>query len=553
MLKSLHIKNFAIIDEVKLDFSSGLNVMTGETGAGKSILIEALGFALGERATADHVMEGAASAEVAAVFDSAGLPPDICAEFPSAGKVLDIRRVIDAGGKGKAYVNSKPVPVSVLGRIGESLVDFHGQHEHQTLLKASKHMVLLDRFAGLEEQVSGIAALYAERQSLISKIESSLLSAAEKERLLDMYRFQFKEIMEAGLKPEEEGELESRLPVVRNSSKIKTLAYEAAGLLRETDNSVSINLLKAQKNITELCDLVPELAQACELLEQARINSEEVADRMSFYAGSAEADPGEIDAILGRLDKIALLKKKYGPEIKDILARADSLKAKIEDLVNSDQTGQALREQLDSAEKKFMVLSAKLHDKRSASAKKMSSEVLKELKPLGFPEIKFSVSVEHEDGKFSETGSDTVEFLFSSNPGQPLKPLRNIASGGEMSRVMLGLKTVLSCADKIPVLVFDEVDAGIGGVVGRLVGRKLSDIASKRQVLCVTHLAQVAGFAVAHLRVSKFKSESSVSVKIEKLTDEQRVEETARMLGGRHKSSETGIKHARELLSECRV
>lgn len=552
MLKKLAIKNFAVVDDLQVELSEGLNIFTGETGAGKSILIEALGFALGSRATLDYVRPGEARMEVTAVF-SADLPDKkLSQRYSISDGCITLKRELDSKGRGRAFLDSKPLPISALSDFGELLVDFHGQHEHQTLLKPSMHMELLDRFGGLEREVAEVCEMFRQRQSIAAKLESVKLSEEEKARLLDLYGFQFNEIEKAEIKPGEDEDLEIKLPRMKNSGKVRALAEEAHRLLYSCEGAATESIGKALKSLEELVSLDESASGILELANHAAVSVDEASGSLSAYKESVDLDPEQLEIALKRQDTLSNLKKKYGPSLKDVLESGESLRIKISDLEGAREKEDDLAAALKKADSALRSLCEKLHAKRMAAAEKLSALVLKEIKPLGFPNVRFSVSVEMEEGRFGESGADSVEFLFSSNPGQPMRPLRHIASGGEMSRVMLGLKTILASADKIPVLVFDEVDAGVGAVVGMLVGEKLSGLASsKRQILCVTHLPQVACFADAHFHVSKESKDNATFVKLEKLDGKARVGELAKMLGGRRESSALSLKHAEELLKEC--
>lgn len=539
------------MDDLKLEFEAGLSVFTGETGAGKSILVEALGFVLGERASAEQLRAGSDRMEVSAVFELPESGRVLMSGLEISGRSFAMRRELDSKGRGKAFLDSRAVPVSTLAALGERLVDFHGQHDHQTLLKPSVHLQFLDSFGKLEKETERVGKLFRERRALISKLESTRLSKEEKDRLLDLYRYQLKEIEDSSPRAGEDAELEARLPRVKNAEKLRSLAEEAYALLYSEEGSVVEKISRAARIADELSLMDSSISDAAGLLKQAQIAAEEASGGISAYKEGITSAPGEVDALLSRLDRLSSLKKKYGPGIENVIETGEVLKGKIADLESSDEKEQDLEAALAEAGKELAGLCSRLHDKRTEAAKKLASLVLKEIRPLGFPEIRFSVSVEMEEDRFTETGADTVEFLFSANPGQPVRPLKSIASGGEMSRVMLGLKTVLACSDRIPVLVFDEVDAGVGGVVGRLVGEKLSWLSSKRQVLCVTHLPQVAGFAASHFNVRKETGGKTSSVCLRRLEGRDRVEEIARMLGGKKQSSELGIRHAEELLGEC--
>ncbi|MDD2774301.1 MAG: DNA repair protein RecN [Elusimicrobiales bacterium] len=550
MLVRLETKNFAIIDRLSLEFGEGLAVFTGETGAGKSILIEALGFALGDRAVADSIRPGAQKLEVSAEFTASSLDKPLRARFSITGKTFQIRRELDVRGKSRAFINGRPVTVAELSAAGEGLVDFHGQHEHQTLVKNSAQLALLDRFGATQELADKTGAAYRERQAVTAKLEASRMSREEKERLLDLYKYQSEEIEKAAPRPGEDAEIEAVLPRLKNSDKLRTLAERAHELLYSGEGAAVERLGGAAKAAAELAALDSSLSRPAELIAQALAAAEEAAGEISALKDD-DASPERLDELISRQEKLSVLKKKYGATLEAVLERAQSLKSKIADLETSDEREEELKKSAEKLGRELSALCEKLHDARSAAAKKLSAAVLKEIKPLGLGEVRFLVSVEMDEAAPGPDGADAVEFLFSPNPGQPLRPLKNIASGGEMSRVMLGVKTALAAADRVETLVFDEVDAGVGGTVGRLVGEKLARIAKTRQVLCVTHLPQVAAWAGRHFVVSKTSTATATTAAARLAQDAERDTEIARMLGGGKQASETSLRHARELIEEC--
>ena len=545
MLKSLSLKNFAIVEALSLDTSSGLNVFTGETGAGKSVLIEALGFALGERSYPEMLRTGARRAEVEAVFEFSaaqtkklGLPHER----------LTLRRELDASGKTRALINGSPAQVAALSTLGDKLVDFHGQHEHQAILKKQNQLELLDAYGGHEKDRAHVSALYKDKAAVSSRLEALKMSAQDRERLLELYTYQLKELRDAGLKAGEDAELEALLPRHKNMEKLRNISEEAYELLYAGETAACSKAGQAAKLLQDLSTLDPGASELASLLEAGLPQLEEAARGLSAYKNSLGSDPGKLDDLLSRQHKLDGIKRKYGGSIEAALEKAAALEKQVSELENSDGSIQELEKELLAAGKKLAAACETLHDKRVKCAAKMAREVQNEIKPLGFPDVRFSVSVEMEEGVERENGADDIEFLFSANPGSPLRPLRNIISGGEMSRVMLGIKTVFAQADHTPVLVFDEVDAGVGGVVGASVGEKLQQLAEGRQVLCVTHLAQVAARGRAHFTVAKQKAGEGVSVAITPLEGENRIQELARMMGGKTASTKAGLSHARELL-----
>ncbi len=549
MLKLLSVKNYAVIDALDVEFGPGLSVFSGETGAGKSVLVGALGFVLGGRVGAAAVRTGAARMEVTAIFADCRLPSAISAKYGIKESRLTLRRELDLKGRGRAFINGVPASMGALGEIGAELVDFHGQHDHQTLLKPALHLELLDRFAGLEEEVEKIAVQVRRLRELEAGLKTLAMTRGEKERLLDLYRFQLQEIETAAVLPGEDAAIEAALPRLKNAEKLATQCGLAHDILYGADGSAVEKAGAAAKIMTDMAALDPALAEQAEMLDSALALMEEAANGIHSYATHVNSDPAELDSMLERDEKLKRLKAKYGPELDDVIAAAAALKAKIDELDFSEMKENEVRAEIKAINERLLPVCEKLHAARMKAANKLADKIVEQIKPLGFAGVEFAVSVEMDETDIRETGADRVEFLFSANPGSPLLPLKNIASGGEMSRVMLGLKTVLAGADRVPVLIFDEIDAGIGGETGALVGEKLARIGRAHQVLCVTHLATVAACAGGHYSVEKKTSAGVTKTLVRRLSGDERVREIARMLGARD-LKETALSHARELLRQ---
>lgn len=548
MLSELRVQHFAIIDDLTLQFAPGLNVFSGETGAGKSIVIEALGFVLGARGDVSLIKDGAAKMSVQATFFSNILPDALRAQYGLSADQFALRRELDNKGKNKAFVEGRAVTVSALAQIGQALVDFHGQHDHQSLLHAHVHLALLDQFAKHEKLLSQVANAWQTVQQIKAKLDAVRLSAQEKERLLDMSQYQLGEIERVSPKPGEDSELEQALPKLKHAGRLLEFAAEAYDNLYEADSSATTRVGKAARALTSMAELDETLAPLAENVNSALITLEDAASTLGSYKEGLDVDESSLDKMLERHEKIKRLKLKYGPEISNILHTADQLRAQIDNLKHADEHEQDLLAELTRAQQELLKLAQELHDKRLKAAAKLSAQITAQIKPLGFNQVRFGVAVDMDEENITSTGADKVEFLFSPNPGQALRPLKNIASGGEISRVMLGLKTVL--APTVPVMVFDEVDAGIGGETGWLVGEKLRACAQGRQVLCVTHLAQVAAQADQNFHVEKQADKTSTHVSIAALTGDKLTAEIARMLGGGDTKS-AAYSHAQELLTRA--
>lgn len=548
MLRRLSVKNFAIIEEQTLELAEGLNVLTGETGAGKSILIEALGFLLGARGSAAWLRAGAARLEVTGWFDKEDFPAELRAQFKIEQTPVLVRRELDASGKTRALINSQSAPLSTLGALGRSLVDFHGQHENQTLLRPQAQLELLDRFGGLDAQAEATAQAYEAWARVRQELENAQISDEERRRRIDFARFQLQELNEAKLVSGEEEQLEGELPRLKNAERLKTIAAGAYEALYEQEGSVLGALLKAERGLAELSKIDASMESQREALTASRAALEEVAHALGDYAERLEVSPGRLDEILGRLELLSRLKKKHGASVEDVIAARERIAQDLSRLENSEARQGELDQELAAARTKLDAACETLHAARMKAAKKLEGAILKELKVLGMPNAAFAVSVEMEEGRYARTGADECEYMLAANPGEPLRPVKEIASGGELSRVMLALKTVLAKADRVPVLVFDEVDAGIGGAVARAVGERLAALGRLRQVLCVTHLPQVACFGSAHFSVVKEVSGGRTRVAVERLDGSRRLEAIALMLGGREATA-ASRKHAKELLA----
>jgi DNA repair protein RecN (Recombination protein N) len=546
MLKKLSIKNFAVIDALDLEPGPGLNIFTGETGAGKSIIISALGFLLGERSGSDILRPGAAAAEVEGEFTADNIPLKLSQLWAAQDGSLKIRRQADPKGRTRAAMNGAPATLAQLSEVGGYLVDFHGQNEHQSLLKPELQRDLLDRYGRLEKEASAVAEAWGAARSLEDALNAVSMSESERERLLDLYKFQLNEIESANLKEGEEEELEALWPRLKNSEKLFSLSGDSHALVDDASGGAE----KALEKLRTLAAIDPTADPLAARLAAAAIELRDLSGELRSYGKGVHCDPSEVDRCLSRLEKFKSLKKKYGADIRTVLARAAELRLKVNGLEDLTLDRSELEKKLVSARGKLEKLASALHDRREAAAKKLSAEILKEAEGLGFKEVRFSVDCAYDENAITSSGGDSVEYLFTANPGYPLRPLRYTASGGEMARIMLALKTALSRADRIGAQVFDEVDAGVGAVTGRLVGEKLARLSGGKQIFCITHLPQVAAFGSVHFFVEKAVKAGVAAAAVHRLDGPAREREIARMLGGRTQSTELGLKHARELLAE---
>ena len=546
MLKKLSIRNFAVIEALELEPAPGLNIFTGETGAGKSIIISALGFLLGERSGSDILRPGAASAEVEGEFLAGNLPAGLTERWAVKSGAVIIRRQADPKGRTKASINGAAATLAQLSELGGFLVDFHGQNEHQSLLKPETQRDLLDRYGKLEKEVSSVFEAWQAAHSLEESLNAVSMSEDERARLLDLYRFQLNEIEAANLKEGEEEELEALWPRLKNSEKLFTLSGEAHSLVEDAAGGAE----KAVEKLKALAAIDPTAEPLSARLASAALELRDLSGELRSYGKGVHSNPAEVDRCLSRLEKFKTLKKKYGADIPAVLSKAAELRAKVNSLDDLTLDRSELEKKLAAARARLEKVALALHEKRLDAAKKLSAEILKEAQGLGFKEVRFSVDAAYDEGTITSSGGDSVEYLFTANPGYPLRPLRYTASGGEMARIMLALKTALSRADRIGAQVFDEVDAGVGAVTGRLVGEKLARLASDKQIFCITHLPQVAAFGGAHFFVEKAVKNGVSAAAVNLLDPSAREREIARMLGGKKQSSELGLKHAKELLQE---
>ena len=549
MLKKLSVRNFAVISQASFAPQAGLNVFTGETGAGKSVALSALGFVLGARGSASLVKDGCDKLEVCAEFDAQGVSPALLQKYAPGEAVLTFQRTLDKKGKSKAFINRRPVPAAALAELGKELVDFHGQHEHQSLLRPEVQLQMLDTYAKLLPLRQKTAQAYKEWQNILAQLQSCQMSEQEKQRLLDLYAFQLKEIEDINPKEGEDLDLEQKLPQMKHAGRLLELAGQAYQSLYEEEDSATALLGRAARQVREMAELDENAAPVADALENAETLLSDACADLSAYQSNLNADPQMLDDMLSRHEKLKRLKLKYGPEIADVLKKAAELKEQINHLQNSHMHEEDLRREEQLVRTRLNALCEDLHDKRSAAAQKLAKQLEKEIAPLGFEGLVFEIAVEMDAENPGPTGADNVEFLFSPNPGQSPRPLAQSASGGELSRVMLGLKTVL--AGDVPVMVFDEVDTGVGGRTAALVGQKLRAVAKGRQVLCVTHLASVAANADAFFHIEKTTDGKHTDVSLTALHGDEITAEIARMLGAAGDNDQTALRHAQEMLQRA--
>ncbi len=551
MLETLRIRNYALIDELEVEFSPGFTVLTGETGAGKSIIIGALSLVLGGRASSDAVRDGASRADIEAVFQLPSLSPRLAAvlednDIPLDGDGLLVARRISRDGRSKAYAGGSLVPVAVLAALGDELVDLHGQHEHQSLLHADRQLELLDAFSGAEAAAADVAGRVAELRELEKTITRLETSGRERVRRMEFLRHEINEIDGAELNPEEEEIIERRRRQLANAESIIEAAGQAYRALYESEGVSAIEGVEtALRQLEALAPIDSSLAALTEQLQDIHARIADVAGEVRRAGDSMETDSEELERLNARWNLITSLKRKYGDTIAAILAYREEAASELAQYEQGDERLATLRASHDQKHKEALEAAGQLSSKRRAGAKKLDRNVTKALRELEMPEARFETRFESTD--LMGRGMDKVSFALAANRGESLKPLRQVASGGEISRIMLAVKTVFANNDRIPTLVFDEIDAGVGGTAANKVASKLRALAASHQTICITHLPQIAAVAEGHFHVSKGAHQGRTITRVRDLEDERRVEEVARLLDG--SISPVSIEHARSLLN----
>ena len=553
MLTELRIRNFAIIEQVSLPLSAGFNVLSGETGAGKSIIVGALGLLLGERASADLIRSGADKATVEGVFDVSNLKGIVQLADERGIEVEDetlvLKREIAMSGRGRAWINGTTVTATVLAEIGRLLVNLHGQHDAQTLLDNESQRRILDAFGGAESQAAAVRRTFGELSSVRREIANLSTRRAEAEKRADYLRHVAREVEEAKLSPGEDTKLEDEARVLENADELRTLASSLSELLSGEEASVMSQLGVAQRPLSSIERIDPSAARMQELFDAGFYALQELSRAVEDYAGSVELDPSRLEQVRRRRDQLFGLLKKYGPSLENVMEAGSNARAEL-DLIDTAQFDLAnLNAREGDLRKKLVSEAEKLSDMRLSAAKKLAKAVDALLPSLGMPDGRFRVTLTSRDEPNFE-GAEDVEFRVALNVGHEDRPLARVASGGELSRVMLALKTILARVDRVPTLIFDEVDAGIGGRVGLQVGDTLRRVAGEHQVFAISHLPQIAARAHHHIVVAKGAKGGVTTADITVLEGTSRVNEIARMLGG-DPESKVSRAHAKELLESA--
>ena len=553
---SLQIRDFAIVDRIDLEFAKGMTVLTGETGAGKSILVDALGLVLGDRGSAQLVRDGAKRAEFAAEFDVASLPT-VRSWLEEQALDLDgdclLRRVISADGRSRAFINGNAVPVSQLKALGELLLDIHGQHFHQSLGRKNVQRDLLDHFGGLLDDRAVVATHYIEWKTLAERVEALLSAESDRASRLDLLTFQLNELDTLALRDGEIEELANERARLQNSGRLAEGVGSTLAVLYEEDSGNANSLIAdALRTIEPLAEIDESLAPVGEMLSGAGIQISEAADTLRRYGETIDMDPARRDWVEERLDAVQAIARKHRVRPEELPELTDRLRAEHDELSHAEERGRELEQQAEAARTAFTRHADALSDARKRAAARFADTVTDAMHGLGMPGGLFEVALHALDsGEARPWGLDDIEFLISANPGQAPQSLAKIASGGELSRMSLAIQVIASDGSAIPTMVFDEVDSGVGGGVAEMVGRRLQQLGASRQVLSVTHLPQVASLADHHFRISKVTDGKSTRTQVHVLGKDERIEELARMLGGVEITRKT-LDHAAEMLAGAR-
>ena len=556
MLTQLHIKNFAIIEQLELDIQSGMTSMTGETGAGKSILLDALGLVLGDRAEAGNVRHGCAKADISASFDLSALPElnrQLAELDLDSEQECIIRRVVTSEGRSKGYLNGSPVTLQVLRDIGKQLVDIHGQHEHQSLLKKDIQRQRLDDYGSHTESLAECLSAFQNCQLAQQQYEQLRSAEQQRNERLDLLNFQMRELAQLNLQAGEWQSINEEHSRLANAEKLLNTTQTALQVLSESDGlSLSHQLGQQLHAIEQLSQLDTGLKSITESLNTALIHTEEASSALRSYADSLDMDPARLQYLEARMGDIHSLSRKHQMEPEALLTLQKNIHTEQQQLENADATLADLQAKLDTTRSAYQASAKRLHQLRSNTAQDLSALVSAAMQGLGMDGGRFQIAVVHDECLFHGHGQDKIEFMVSANPGQPLKALSKVASGGELSRISLAIQMITASCEKVPTLIFDEVDTGIGGGVAEVVGKHLRSLGIERQVMCVTHLPQVAAQAHQHLKVAKQKGQDITTTSIQALNHKDRINEIARMLGGIEMTHNT-IKHAEEMIQRASI
>lgn len=537
MLTHIHIRDFAIIDTLELELHSGMTALTGETGAGKSILLDAIGLVLGDKADSSTVRHGADKAEITLSVDITQTPSArVWLEaqgMEGADDTCILRRVISAQGKSRAWINGSPANLTQLRELGEQLVDIHGQHEHQSLMKKDAQRQMLDAFADNDTLLDNTRRAWSAWKKLHERVTLISSQNQQHQERIDLLRFQSQELETLALQPNEAEQLDDELNRLANAEQLRSTAAQGYAQLYDDEPSLYSALGRLIHDLAQQVRVDAQLEPSLELLTSAQIQLQEAAAQLRDYAESLDIDPERLQVVENRIADIRSLARKYRTEPAELPARLAHIQQELAQLGSDDYDLDALEQQLQAATTSYQKQAGLLSQARQQAAQQLSAGVSQAMQQLGMQGGKFAIQVVHDaTNAFQATGMDSIDFTVSANPGQPLKPLMKVASGGELSRISLAIQMIAAQKVTLPALIFDEVDTGIGGGIAEVVGKQLRSLGTNRQVLCVTHLPQVASQAHQHYKVTKIKGTEQTTTGIEHLTRAQRVEEVARMIGG---------------------
>lgn len=558
MLLELTIKNIALIESLRIEFSQGFNVLTGETGAGKSIVVDCVNLVLGGRADRDIIRTGADKGMVQALFDISGnaqaqsFASELGLEVEDG--LVAVSRELSRNGRNICRISGIIMPLTTLKQLTGYLVDVHGQHEHQALMNPAKHMDFLDNFGGDDHASlkTSIAQLYTERNAIGMQLKKLMQDASEKERLCDILSFQVQEISAAHLKQGEEEKLTKKLAMLENSEKIRTSVEEAYTLVYQGDGrmlSAQEALLQASEAMNRIASIDERFTSLSARLREVYYSAQDMGYELQALMDGLNSDPEMLDKIAGRLDLIKRLERKYGSTVDEVISFGEEASRRLEELNSSENSIDGLKKKYKAADARLREICACLSETRKVSAEKLAELICLQLADLGMSKTRFEVRVEPES-KPSASGMDRIEFMISPNPGEPLRPLAAIASGGEISRIMLALKVISMDCDGVDSMIFDEIDTGVSGRMAQVVGEKMCLIAKNRQVLCVTHLPQIAALGDTHFLVEKISGDNRTDSNVRKLDRDGRVRELSRLVGGAE-DSESSLSHAAHMLDDA--
>ena len=558
MLLELTIENIALIESLRIEFAAGFNVLTGETGAGKSIVVDSVNLALGGRADRDIIRTGAEKGSVQALFDISGNQNALSYAreqgIDAEDGMIAVRRELSRGGRNICRVSGVIVPLNVLKTLTAMLMDVHGQHEHQALLNPARHLDFLDAFGGRPVAAArdNVAALHAARGKIGAELKKLMSDVSEKERLSDVLSFQVQEIEGAKLKPGEEEKLKQKLSILENAEKIRSGVETACGLVYQGAGrgpSAQEALQQSTEAMERIAGLDAKYGALAGKLRELYYAAKDVGYELQALTDDLDFDPELIDRVAARLDAIDRLERKYGPTVEAVIAFGKDAAKRLEELKSGDESVAALKKRYKEADRQLREACGALTALRRDAAERLGGEICRQLADLGMARTRFEVRLEPEPKPLS-TGMDRVEFMISPNPGEPLRPLANIASGGEISRVMLALKAISMDGNGVDSMVFDEIDTGVSGRMAQVVGEKMCLIARSRQVLCITHLPQIAALGDAHFLVEKQSTDDHTETHVKRLDREGRVRELSRLVGGAN-DSESSLSHAGHMLDDA--